>query len=254
ATISAPQLLEILRSSPCLETLKLVDNPRLVAIESQPPVTQPIVLSKLVSLTFGWIDHGGTNCILSTIRIPNRRSVFIYGGINDDDARSILFTPAITHILYTTILESDPRFSDIEVEVDESDDCLIRFRGLEVQFWMERVFWVHEILTWMAEGLGSEASTCPIQLQSQGSGVDLDHLAAAPPPLVVRHLAIPAALCDCIASPRQQGSTSSQWLLPHVDSLSVRLDTFESQKQLISMLRGRYRDATLEGETEFERP
>ncbi|KIO28237.1 hypothetical protein M407DRAFT_22568, partial [Tulasnella calospora MUT 4182] len=126
-TISTPQLFEILRGSPLLETLGLADNPGLEAIGSQPSTIQPIELAKLDSISLSWLDNAGLNSILSNIRIPNCCSLSICCDVRRISARSILFTSAITHILHKTIPTTDLPSSTIIVDVDEDYDCTIQF-------------------------------------------------------------------------------------------------------------------------------
>lgn len=252
-TLSTPQLLEILRNSPNLETLRLEANPGLGDIGAQPSVTQPIVLQKLVSLSLRALDRGGTTFILSTIRIPNHRSIFISDEIRDHSVRT-LFTPAISHILHTTIPSSNSRFSNIEVKVIDGGLFSIRFRGIEFETWVGELEQIPEILTWMVEGLGSEVPECPVRLKVDSSAVDIVRLVSLPPPLVVRHVSIPVALFEDIALSRPLESTSSQWPFAHMDTLSVKLGGIEWQKHFISLLRSLYGKASSHGEAELRRP
>ncbi|KAG9040615.1 hypothetical protein FS837_000406 [Tulasnella sp. UAMH 9824] len=150
-SISTPELLQILRGSPQLETLTLAKNPKLVAIGSQPSTMQPIELPKLVSLVFEWIDHGGTNSIISSIRTPNRRQLYIRDTIDRDSAWSVLFTPSIRHILHTNTPTADPPPSVIEVEIYEEDDCAIRFGGVVLTLLVYREDRVLRTLAWLVD-------------------------------------------------------------------------------------------------------
>ncbi|KIO33137.1 hypothetical protein M407DRAFT_18002 [Tulasnella calospora MUT 4182] len=245
-TISTPQLLEILRGCPGLETLRLDNNPRLTAIESQASNIQPIELPTLVSLSLKRLDNGGTNCILSNIRIPNRRRVSIRADMRQVNARSTPFTSAITHIFHTTIPIADLPSSIIRVEATRDDECTIKFRNIELELVVDGEDRVRDILGWLADGLGSEAAECSVHLIHGWSRWDPVRLAAVPPPLVIKHLTISDSASDLfrealyIALARVPDPPSSDWFLPQIESLSLRFQTTESQKQLTSMLRNRY--------------
>ncbi|KIO28965.1 hypothetical protein M407DRAFT_21871 [Tulasnella calospora MUT 4182] len=206
------------------------------------------------------MDHEATNYILSNIRIPNRHRVLIRAGIIDVNAGSVLFTPAITHILRTTIPTTDLSSSIITVEVDEEVDCMIQFRGMELRLFVEGEEQVHEILGWLADGLGPEAAECPVHLTLDWSELDPVRLVAVPPPLVVKHLSISdflsgslsESLCSAMVQPPDPKSFG--WFLAQMESLRVGFETIESQGRLISILRSRYEEASSRGETELRRP
>ncbi|KIO33136.1 hypothetical protein M407DRAFT_18001 [Tulasnella calospora MUT 4182] len=255
-TISTPQLLEILRDSPGLERLYLISNPSLVAIGSQASTIQPIELPKLVSLSLKRIDNGGTGCILSNIRIPNRRRVSIRANVRGVNPRSALFTSAITHIFHTTIPTADLSPSAITVEGYDVDGCSIKFRGIELALVVDGEDRVQDMLGWLVDGLGPEAAECPVHLIHGWSRWDPVRFAAVPPPLVIKHLTISDSASDLLrkalyaAMTRAPDPPSSDWFLPQMESFSVGLGTMESQKQLISMLKNRYEG----GETESRCP
>ncbi|KAG8912249.1 hypothetical protein FRC01_005200 [Tulasnella sp. 417] len=257
--ITTPQLLNILRGSPFLETLYLTGNPRLKAIGPQPPTVQPIELAKLESLELVDLDHAGARDILSTIRIPNHRSVYISTEIGEGSVLSLLFTSAITHILHTSIPGVNGCSSVIRVEERNGSQTTIKFRGMELVL-VGGEDQIHGILSWLAGGLGSEAAECPVHLILDRPQIDPIRIAVVPPPLIVNQLSIlgyseepwQENLYLAMASP--QDSTPSGWLFPQLESISVKFQTIGSQKKLISMLRNRYQGATLRGETESTCP
>ncbi|KIO33138.1 hypothetical protein M407DRAFT_18003 [Tulasnella calospora MUT 4182] len=255
-TISTPQLLEILRDSPGLERLRLISNPSLVAIGSQASTIQPIELPKLVSLSLKQMENGGTNCILSNIRIPNRRRVSIHANVRRVNPRSALFTSAITHIFHTTIPTADVSPSAITVERYDVDRFSIKFRGIELALVVNGEDRVQDILGWLADSVGPEAAECPVHLIHGWSTWDPVRLAAVPPPLVIKHLTISDSASDLlrealyVVMTRAPDPPSSDWFLPQMESFSVGLGTTGSQKQLISMLKNRYEG----GETELRCP
>ncbi|KIO22945.1 hypothetical protein M407DRAFT_27590 [Tulasnella calospora MUT 4182] len=259
-TISTPQLLEILRGSPWLETVTLADNPGLVAIGSQSSTMQPIELPKPVVLAFIRLDNGGTNCIISNIRIPNRRSLVIGGAIIGVSAWSALFTPAIRHILHTTSPTADLSPSVIRVDVDGCYNCRIQFRGVDLSVLVDGEDRVQKTLGWLVDGLGSEAAECSVHLILDWSEMRPERLAEVPPPLVVKHLSISdyvfgsleESLCTEMVLPPD--FASPEWLFAQMESLSVGFHHLESQKQLIVMLGSRYEQATPRGETGLSRP
>ncbi|KAG8899529.1 hypothetical protein FRC01_010479, partial [Tulasnella sp. 417] len=259
-TISTAQLLEILRNSPCLENLGLDENPRLVALGSQPSAIQPIVLPKLFRLSLEELDHGGANSILSAIRIPNRRRLCICSDLTGVDARSILFTSSLAHLLHPTNPTTNPQFSNINVEVYDDHECTIRFRGIELELWVDGEDQIQGILGWLAEDLGSEAAASPVRLMLYWPELDPARLAAVPPPLVVKHLSISGGLFGsfreflCVAMFQPPDSTSSGWLLAQMESISVGFDSIESQREFVSMLRSRYGEATSGNERESRCP
>ncbi|KAG8950008.1 hypothetical protein FRC04_008087 [Tulasnella sp. 424] len=262
ATVSTLQLFEILRNSPGLKTLRLEGNEGLAAVEPRSSAVEPIELPKLSSLIIKWIDHGAVNCLLSTIRIPNRRQVSIRADVSNINARSVLFTPSIAHILHVqpaaiTALDSEPW--NIKVGVD--DYCsTIEFRGLGLDFELTEEDQIQDILGWMAEGLGSEAPGCPVQLMLDWSTFDMARLAAVPAPLVVRHLSVSETVFSIlpdsfhVALSRLLESTSSGWPLAQLESLSVRFDTVESQRELIALLQSRYGNTASASGTETRCP
>ncbi|KIO31188.1 hypothetical protein M407DRAFT_19809 [Tulasnella calospora MUT 4182] len=260
-TISTPQLFEILRGSPRLETLRLYDNPKLVAIGSQASNIHPIELPKLISLTLNLIDSGGTNCILSNIRLPNRRHVLICANMRGVNPRSVLFTSAITHLFHTTIPTADLPPSVIRVET-YGDDCMITFRDIAFNVSVDGENRIQEILGWLADALGSKAAEFPVHLIHGWSARYTVRLAAVPLPFVVKHLSIPTPVYDpwrealYTAMAQAPDPPSSDWFIPQLESLSVGLKTMEmeSQKQLISMLKNRYEGANSTGETELRCP
>lgn len=220
ANISTSQLLKILRNSPCLETLSLV---HLAGIGAQASAIQLIDLPKLNSLTLEWIDHGGANCILSTIRVPNRRDVHICTKVGERNAWSTLFTPTIAHILHTSTPNLDPRFSDVIVEVEGRDMCTIRFRGVELALDVGGEDQIHGILTWLAEGLeSSEAAECPVRLMVNWTDID--------PVRAFLHSSDGTAV-------QSHEPASSGWLLAQMESLTVIFDTVGSEREFISALR-----------------
>ncbi|KIO25197.1 hypothetical protein M407DRAFT_25421 [Tulasnella calospora MUT 4182] len=258
--LSTPQLLEILRNSPSLETLDLCRNSGLLGTGSQLSATPPIVLAKLNALTLEWTDHEGANCILSTIRIPNRRRVCIRAEISGASAWSVLFTPTIAHILRPTTPSPDPGFSNIKVEVEASDICRIQARGMELELDVDGGDQIAGVLGWLAEGLGSEAAACPVQLVLDFSDIDPIPLVSVLFPLVIKHLSIPeSSFRSLLQFPRvaifqPSEPTSSGWLLGQLESLSIGFGTIESQEELIAMLRGQYEEATSGNETESRCP
>ncbi|KIO19669.1 hypothetical protein M407DRAFT_30669 [Tulasnella calospora MUT 4182] len=248
ANISTLQLLEILRNSQMLQTLSMED---LAGIGSQSLAIPSIELPQLVSLKLEWIAPEGANCILSKIRIPNRRQVYICAGI-EVSVRSVLFTPTIAHILHTTSPSPEPRSSDIIVKAEISSGCVIQFRGMELEIYMDGEGVdgedeVQEILGWLVEGLGSEAAACPVRLMIDWSNMDPLRLATVPSPLFIKHLSIPDskvfgsfAQPRCVATHQPPEPPSSGWSLTQMESLSIGFDTIGSQKEFISMLRNRY--------------
>ncbi|KAG8904744.1 hypothetical protein FRC01_008615 [Tulasnella sp. 417] len=257
--ISTLQLLDILRGSPLLEALSLSGNPRLKAIGPQPPTNQPIELAKLKSLWLVHPDHAGARDILSTIRIPNRLRVYIVSEIGEVNVLPLLFTSATTHILHTSIPSANGCSSVIKVEESDGNQTTIEFRGMELLL-VGGEDQIHGILSWLVGGLGSEAAECPVHLILDRSQIDPIPTTVIPPPLVVEHLSISGDSEDpwqenlYLAMARPQDSMSSGWLLPRLESISVKFQTVGSQKRFISMLRNRYQGATSAGETESTCP
>ncbi|KIO16238.1 hypothetical protein M407DRAFT_34118 [Tulasnella calospora MUT 4182] len=260
SNVSTTQILQIVRNSPWLETLSLEANPGLVGIGSQLSAIPPIALPKLGTLTLEWIDHEGANCILSTIRIPNRRCVYICDDFSEVSAPSVLLTPTIAHILDTTIPNPDPQFFDIKVKVEDYDGCTVQVRGMDLELYVDGEHQIQEILGWLAEGLRSEAAACPVQLTLDCSDMDPVRLVEVPSPLVIKQLSISESLLrSLLQSPRvamfqPPKPTSSGSLLAQVENLSVKFGTIESQEEFIAVLRGRYEEATSGKETESEGP
>ncbi|KAG8914004.1 hypothetical protein FRC01_004269, partial [Tulasnella sp. 417] len=242
--ISTSELLEILRNSPRLENLALDDNPGLIGIGSQLSAVPPIALPKLTVLGLELIDPEGTNCILSKIRIPSRHRVDIIDiDIRGVSVTDVLFTPAIAHILHTNIPAPDPRFSDINIEVTGSHGCTIKVRGIELSLLVDGEDQIEGILSWLVEGLGSEAAACPVRLKLEVSGMDPVRLVALPSPLVIKHLSIPESLLrSLLQSPRvaifqPSNPTSFGRLLVEVESLAVEFGTMKAQEEFIVMLK-----------------
>ncbi|KAG8929315.1 hypothetical protein FRC01_004537 [Tulasnella sp. 417] len=256
--ISTPQLLDILRGSPWLEDLTLRKNPRLVAIGTQASTMPPIELPNLVSLSFEWLDHGGTNSIICNIRVPNHRRVFIRGTIREASCLTTLLTPAITHILHTTVPTGDVSASVIRVEIDEDDEFIIRFRGIELSLLVDEEDRLQQALDWLVGGLGPEAAECPVHFMLDWSEMDPLRLAAVPQPLVVKRLSISdiwslqGPLYDAMVQPPNPAPPG--WLFAQTESLSVGLNQIDSDTQFISMLRSRYQGATAEGGTGLRCP
>ncbi|KAG8903263.1 hypothetical protein FRC01_009259 [Tulasnella sp. 417] len=247
SSISTPQLLEILRNSPWLQILNLDDNPGLVGLGSQLSAIPPLVLPKLTSLKLVWIDGEGANCILSKIRIPNRRKVYLCADISEG-ARPVLFTPTILHILHSTITATDHQFSDIQVDVYHNDELTIQARGMTLELYVDGEDQIEEVLSWIAEGLRSEAAACPVRLKIIGSDVDPVRLVAVPCPLVIKHLSLSGSLLQLLLqSPRvaifqPPGPTCPGRLLADIGSLSIDVNTPKSQKEFITMLKARYEE------------
>ncbi|KAG8974741.1 hypothetical protein FRC05_006901 [Tulasnella sp. 425] len=261
-TISTLELFEVLRASPGLETLRLEENTGLAAVEPRPSAVEPIELPKLRYLTIKWIDHGAANCLLSTIRIPSCRHIFICANISSINVRSVLFTPSISHLLHVQstanpALDSEPW--KIKVEVDDGD-CTIEFRGLYLDLGLTEEDQIQDILGWLAEGLGPEAPGCPVHLMLDWSTMDIARLAAVPAPLVVRHLSVSETVFNIlpasfhVALSRSLESTSSGWPLAQLESLSVKFHTAESQRELIALLQSRYGNTTSASGTETRCP
>ncbi|KAG8910434.1 hypothetical protein FRC01_006338, partial [Tulasnella sp. 417] len=241
--ISTSELLEILRNSPRLETLTLTDNPGLVGIGSQLSAVPLIALPKLTSLALALIDHEGANYIISKIRIPSRHRVDFSVDIREVNARSVLFTPAIAHILHTTVPAPDPRFSDINIEVKGTHGCTIQVRGIELCLLVDGEDQIGGVLGWLVEGLGSEAAACTVRLKLEVSDMDPVRLVALPYPLVIKHLSVPeSSLRSLLQSPRvaiflPSNPMPSDRLLAEVESLVVKFGTMEAQEEFIVMLR-----------------
>ncbi|KAG8929317.1 hypothetical protein FRC01_004539 [Tulasnella sp. 417] len=256
-SISTSQLLDILRGSPWLEYLTLIQNPGLVAIRPQASTMPPIELPNLVSLSFTWLNHGGTNSIISNIRVPNHRQISIGITIDGDSFLTTLLTPDITHILHATVPTADSSSSIIRVEIDEYDDFTIRFRGVKLSLCVDEGGRMQQVLGWLVDGLGPEAAGCSVHFMLDRSETDPAGLAAVPHPLVVKHLSISdgsleGSFYDAMIQPPDPASPT--WLFAQMESLSVGLNRVESSMQLISMLRSRYQGATAEGETGLRCP
>ncbi|KAG8923991.1 hypothetical protein FRC01_012078 [Tulasnella sp. 417] len=252
--ISTLQLLDILRGSPLLEDLALRKNPGLVAIGPQASTMPPIELPNLVSLSFEWLDHGGTNSIIRNIRVPNHHRLSIDGATDGASCLTTLLTPDITHILHTTIPTADLSSSVIRVEIDEGNEFIIGFRGIELSLLVDDGDRLQQVLGWLVDGLGPEAAECPVHFMLDRSEMDPVHLTVVPHPLVVKHLSISdmcygyvEALYDEMIQPPDPASPG--WLFAQMESLSVGLNRNESMLQLIVMLAIRYQGATAEGET-----
>ncbi|KAG8974743.1 hypothetical protein FRC05_006903 [Tulasnella sp. 425] len=248
-TISTLELFEILRASPGLETLRLEENTGLAAVEPRPSAVEPIELPKLRYLTVQLIDHGAANCLLSTIRIPNRRHISFCANISSINARSVLFTPSISHLLHvqpTVVPALDSEPWNIKVEPVDDDACRIELRGVVLDLGVAGEDQIQDILGWVAEGLGSEAPECPVHLKVAWSTMDIARVAAVPAPLVVRHLSIyenlfgrlPDSFYVAMSQPPE--STSSGWPLAQLECLSVGFNTMDPQRELIALLQSRY--------------